>query len=566
MLKRNLIIPVLILLLIFPVNAQVKEQEETLKREVTMYNPYKPSVPDSKKRSFLPDMNDTMKVRPDIQYDIKTKPYFPVYTISPIKPAALLPDPLPKLYKSFINAGIGNYLTPLAEISITNERSKKGSVGFYGKHFSSNSDIELQNRKNVFAGYMDNDASLFGRKIFDKSLFSGSVDFIQKTRYAYGYDTSVVNYNPTKDDIRMSYYNVGAKASLSSLSMDSSLLSYDFDIYYNYFNNTSDFFQNNFGVKGEMGKSIKDLYVGSGISYDWSRPADTILARSKYIASISPFIKKSTERWNFKLGLQALLDKNMDASSEFHMYPDINFGFVIVPAYISFFSELAGRLEKNDPLKIISENPYLASDGSLFKLNNTDHELILSAGLKGNSGLGGNYLISATYSQIKDHLFYSNRFFPENIVSPDYGNYFLPIYDDVDLLNLHYEMNGPINEKFSFRAAANYNHYTVAKYDYAWNKPEWDAQLGLKYNLRDKILAGMELTAQGDRKLLVSAAESVTYKAPAYFNLNLSAEYRYSKILSFWTRFNNISNKRYYEWVYYPSHRFLFMLGFTYSL
>ena len=32
----------------------------------------------------------------------------PDYTISPIKAAALLPDPLPKLYKSYINAGLGN--------------------------------------------------------------------------------------------------------------------------------------------------------------------------------------------------------------------------------------------------------------------------------------------------------------------------------------------------------------------------------------------------------------------------------------------------------------------------
>ncbi len=90
-------------------------------------------------------MNDTSKVRPDFHYDVKTTPFLPEYTISPIKAAALLPDPLPKLYKSYVNIGIGNYLTPLAEISITNERSKKGSIGFYARHFSykwQNSDLK----------------------------------------------------------------------------------------------------------------------------------------------------------------------------------------------------------------------------------------------------------------------------------------------------------------------------------------------------------------------------------------------------------------------------------------
>ena len=30
------------------------------------------------------------------------------------------------------------------------------------------------------------------------------------------------------------------------------------------------------------------------------------------------------------------------------------------------------------------------------------------------------------------------------------GNYFLPLYDDVELLNLHAEMSGPLNDKISF--------------------------------------------------------------------------------------------------------------------
>ncbi len=90
-----------------------------------------------------------------------------------------------------------------------------------------------------------------------------------------------------------------------------------------------------------------------------------------------------------------------------------------------------------------------------------------------------------------------------------------------------------------------------------WNKPDWDTKLGLKYNLRDKIIAGMEICVQGKRKLVVNGRVSVTclilpedhtvtFDMPAHFNLNLNAEYRYSKILSFWTKLNNISNKRYY--------------------
>ena len=139
-------------------------------------------------------------------------------------------------------------------------------------------------------------------------------------------------------------------------------------------------------------------------------------------------------------------------------------------------------------------------------------------------------------------------------------------------------MSGIINDKLSFFGAANINRYTMGLYDYAWNRPAWDGKIGIKYNLRDKIIAGAELSGEGKRKMVVNGENiiiptgppldnpPVIFEEPAHFNLNLSAEYRYSKILSFWTKFNNISYNRYYEWSYYPSQRFLLMLGFTYSL
>lgn len=577
MMKRNLIIAAFIILSLSPVTAQVKKQETGIRREVTLYNPYKPSLPETKKKSFLPDMKDTMEIKPDFRYDIRTKPFIPVYTISPIKAASLLPDPLPKLYKSFVNIGIGNYFTPLAEISITNERSKKGTFGFYGRHFSTNGKVELDNGDKVFAGYMDNDASLFGRKFFRKSLFESALDFNQKTRYAYGYAPITADYSPDKKDIRLGYMNFGGKVSLSSLTLDSTSFAYDFDMYYNYFYNVENLFQHNFGINGIMAKSYKGFYLGSGMTFDYYKSADSISTDPDYIISVSPFMKKSTEQWNFKFGLQVLTDRSWNL----HVYPDLAFGFNIVPSYVTFFSSISGKLERNNPLKIISDNPYLVStqfpdfvpDGSLFRLPDTDHKLIITAGLKGNTGLTGTYLVSASYSQISSMLFYSNLVSPLSVVPVAHGNYFLPIEDEVNLFNIHAEMSEALSNKITINGIANYYNYDTG-IESAWNKPDWDGKLGLKYNLRDKIIAGMEVTAIGKRKLIVNGDElsSLAFypkeivDMSAHFNLSLNAEYRYSKILSFWTKFDNITYKRYYEWAYYPSQRFLMMIGFTYSL
>ncbi len=472
---------------------------------------------------------------------------------------------------------------------MTNERSKKGTVGFYARHFSTNGNIDLFDGRNAFAGSMDNDASLFGSKFFRYSVMKGSVDFSQKVRYAYGYSPIIsenygpglIDFVPDKSDIRMRFNNIGGNVSLSSLTLDSASFAYKFDIYYNHFYNEKNLYQNSAGFSGIMAKSYDRMYIGSGINYDYYRLPDSLLAVPEYIASISPFIKQNSDQWSFKLGIQVLLDKNMTSDVKLHVYPDINFNINIVPSYINFFAGLSGKLDRNEPSKIIQENPYIIRDGTLFKLPNTSHDLVISTGLRGNTGIGGNYIISASYSVISNMLFYSNINYPDSVFATARGSYFSVLTDNVELFNIHGEMSGQITDKLSFNGSANINKYTLSTFEYAWNKPGWDARLGLKYNLRDKIIAGIELTAQGIRHELVNGNLPLTTpdpsvpanldprvitEMPAHVNLNISAEYRYSKILSFWMKLNNISYNRYYEWEYYPTQGFLFMLGLTYSL
>jgi hypothetical protein len=568
--KKILIIIPLMLLACLPVAAQADQQD--LDREVTLYNPYKPSVPDFKKKSYLPDIKDTAKMQPDFKYDITTTAYSPDYTISPIKPAALLPDPLPKLYKSYVKIGLGNHITPLAEVSITNERSKKGAIGFYGRHFSSNGKVVLPNDTKGFAGYMDNDVSLYGKKFFRKNLLEGSVDFNQKLRYAYGYDTSVVDfrtYDPDNKEIRMGYSNVGADISFASLTLDSTSYSYDFDLNYDYFYNTSEKDQHNIGLTGIMAKKYEGFYVGSSLEFQYYILSKSLYDTSKYIFSLSPFVKKSTPQWNFKAGFQLLLDRNMTEKPEFHIYPDALFNFSIVPSYVKFYAALNGKLEKNEPKKIIEENPFLVRDGSLFKLPNTSHNLIVSAGLNGNTGIGGNYLVSASYSVINDMLFFANLVDTSDIISPEIGNLFVPIADDGELLNIHGEISGLIKNKIWYSGVANWYNYSMTQPDLPLNKPGWDLRISMKYNLRNKIVAGADITALGKRKLAtmeVGTLVPLQDDAPMHVNINLSAEYRYTKILSFWVKINNIAFNKYYEWAYYPTQRFICLIGFSYSL
>jgi hypothetical protein len=258
----------------------------------------------------------------------------------------------------------------------------------------------------------------------------------------------------------------------------------------------------------------------------------------------------------------------MTSSAQFHFYPDANFSFAIVPSYVSFIAALGGNLESNNPKHIIDLNPYLVPD-TLFKLRNTSNSLIVSAGLKGNTGIGGTYLLSASYSFVKDMLLYTSVYDALKVPFLT-GNLFVPLNDDGEVFKLHGELGGSVSKKITYAAKVNFYKYTLSNYDHAWNLPQWDFDAAFRYDLRNKIIATAGLTITGKRYMAATTAADfkpdLVTPSPVHVNLNLGAEYRYTKILSFWVKLNNISYNRYYEWVWYPSQRFLFMAGASYSL
>jgi hypothetical protein len=419
---------------------------------------------------------------------------------------------------------------------------------------------------------MDNDVSLFGKKFFSNSSLDISGNFLQKVRYAYGYNTDEL-FNFNKQDIKHNYYDAGGTVSYSSLNLDSTDLAYDFGLTYDYFHDTNERTMNHLGFSGAMSKLHKGFYIGSGLQIDHYRLSDSINLDPKYILSFSPYVRKSTGQWDFNIGVLLAVEKNLTESPKVYFYPDVKLGFSIVPEYMRFFAGLGGKLVNNEPLNIIPENPYMVPDGSLFRVPNTSHSVIISAGIKGNNGLGGNYLASASYSTVRDMIFYSNVVYPDTAGNVERGNHFIILPDDAEIFNIHGELTGLISDKMSFSASGNYFHYALHENAYAWNKPKWDGKFGLFYNLRNKIIAGTEITAIGKRKLAISESptgwmtlNTTDIEEPLHINLGISAEYRYTKILSFWFKINNISWNRYYEWAYYPSQMFNFMLGFSYSL
>ena len=68
---------------------------------------------------------------------------------------------------------------------------------------------------------------------------------------------------------------------------------------------------------------------------------------------------------------------------------------------------------------------------------------------------------------------------------------------------------------YHLMGAVNFYDYSLSRFQYAWDKPGWDGKLGLKYNLSDKIIAGMEISLQGKRREIVNGDYIPTPPGPS---------------------------------------------------
>jgi len=327
-------------------------------------------------------------------------------------------------------------------------------------------------------------------------------------------------------------------------------------------------------VSASAGKELKGFFASSNLKFEYYKPSGLVSPAHGYLFTLSPSVSKKTTDWIVKLGAAFYVDKFIeDDKAKFHISPDLKFGFNIIPVYLDFFTEITGKLERNRPGNIVLENPFLVFD-EIYRIRNTYFPIIVKAGLTGETGIEGMYRLSASYFTADNYIMFANYCLVQNSINIFKGNYFEPLEDDVEILNLKGETSGRIDNHFTFSAEANYYKYTLTENDYAWGKPDWDAKFIINYNLREKIIAQIGLKATGARHfeavfhnmLLPEIIASTDNKIPAHLNFNFAAEYRYTRILSFWLKFNNISFSRYYEWNWYPSLRFICLAGFTYNL
>jgi len=517
---------------------------------------FRATIADASKLNEAPVVSDSTKKIAVKEYDFSSKKITPGYEVTSITPAQMQGEPLTKLYNGLVKLGMGTYTTPYAEVWYNHLRSKEYAYGLRMKHLSSRATLQDYG----FAGFSDNEISLYGKKFLKEHTLSGDFDYARNVVRFYGYDAKL--HDLEKDATVQRFNLFSANAQL--LSHYSKPQRYNHLVKLSYYN-LADLYkssENNIKASGYVQTSLyKELFrVNASVDYyNYKTKLDTI---NNTIITLNPNFIAKGDKYSAQIGVSVVMD--MFVQSKFYFYPKVDLSYNVFDEIIIPYIGASGGLQKNSFKSLTDNNPFLLSD---VTMKNSNQKYELYGGLKGTLSSNIAYNARASYQTVGNMAMYVND--TKDLLQ----NRFDVIYDEVDLLNVTGEVAYQNREKLKISLRGDYFNYKTKTQLRAWYKPDMAITLSANYNLKDKIVVKADLFYLGTQyaKTFVDDSTSITglkvvaKELKGVFDANLGIEYRYNKKLGFFINLNNIANVRYMRYINYPTQRFSLMGGLSYS-
>jgi hypothetical protein len=519
---------------------------------------FEPTIKDAVKLGDLPEIKDTVKKIANINYAIVSTPLVTKYDVTPIEAAKMKNEPLSKLYHSLLKVGMGTYATPYGEFWANSLRTRDLAYGIHLKHLSSSSHL----KDFGYSGFSDNEAEIFGKKFYKKHTLTGEFNYKRNVSRFYGYDT--IDNKLDKDYTKQRYQLFEPVVKLQSHYTDSSMLNHTIKVGYYNLKDLYNVAENNVKLNTLFNTFINKerLFVAFDADYyNHKLPNDTF---NDVIIKLNPYFETHGKKWMLDIGVAATIDAfSNQSSAKFYFHPQLNAQFDIYESIIIPYAGVNGGLQKNSLRSLSNENPFINSN---INYKNTNTKFNIFGGLKGNLSSKTSYDVKASYSIVDSMHFFVIDYTPNGTLD----NQYKVIYDNTNLFNVSGQVKYQYKEKILFIGKGNYYMYKTKNLTRAYHKPDFDLTFSAHYNLKSKIILKADIFVIGNQFALTQVSDNnFNYTTEpkllkGIVDVNLGAEYRYSKMLSFFVNFNNIANTRYYRWEKYPSQRFNLMAGLTF--
>ncbi|GAB4131814.1 MAG: hypothetical protein Fur0041_02540 [Bacteroidia bacterium] len=500
-------------------------------------------------------VKDTVIPAPAFNYTLQTKRYNTFYTPDTIKAAKLSSEPLQKLYRTYAKAGVGNYTTLMGEFYISSLRSKSGAWGANVRHLSAGNGPDKV--AGEFSGFSNQDASVWGKRFLKKHTLSGNLDYKRDVVYNYG---STVPINVFTKDFTQQRFNLfEAGTELKSHLRDSDAIHHRGALNYYHFYDRYKFTEDNIRFDIEAGRYIRTEFLNVDVGVDYNRNASSSDTVNNTIIRFKPEFRAHGKKFDASIGVA--LYHEAGAENLTYFYPQAFFSYDVVAHIIVPYVWIKGGLERNSYRSLTAVNPFVMSSTAM-NLRNTQRKYELAGGIKGSVSKEVSFDLRAMLYELKNMALFVNTTESDDI----FRNKFKVVYDDVDVMQFHAQLQWQHFEKTRILLTGDYYKFTTTSQLKAWHSPSLRLSAIAQYNLQDKIIGKAQIYyLNGQYALIDGVSGPSAVNVKGLLDINIGMEYRYTKFLSMFLNLNNLAAQRYQRWYAYPTQRFNFMAGLTYT-
>jgi hypothetical protein len=570
----------------------VTTAQDDISKQMEVTRAYTPHIGQATKLTIIPQMVDTVRLRPEVRYTITPTAWQTVFETTKYAPARLDIAPFQKQTPFYVRAGLGYPLMSTADFYYNPYMGNGSTFGVWLNHRGSFSHIENEVGLKPPSTEMLNEAGLYGSKYFGRYRLEGEVSYDNRLYSAYGayntldlssYGKSFVEADPimlgriagriTFGDTftNLERLNFGVGVNLGAAHEDESFYQFDFD---GWAKVGQMFGTHGFEVELSERSAIKRTWGLDGGSFeDWGSAA----------VNLSPRYLFSFNKLELRAGVGITYIKNALESGQWIPSPLLSMKYEMAEGAFVPYLTLSSELVDGSREALTRQNPYLTPYSSASTPMGWTYN-----GRIGASGLINElftYRVWGGVSQLNNMVFFVGTSRDRPIISGNtitfYPHYFTPISDNGTLYSAGFEVGVQNWRGFSVSLHSHLYKYLLDELSFAVGKPSWEVGMRLDYKRRGFAIWG-EVEFMGKRQFLdytlkyeydsgsfngeIRNSENVenlfsTTSVGATINISLGAEYNFSDTLGFFVEGRNLANQRLYPYGHYAGLGASVMVG-----
>ncbi|MFN8395442.1 MAG: hypothetical protein U0176_12430 [Bacteroidia bacterium] len=453
--------------------------------------------------------------------------------------------PMEELKNNLVKVSFGRFASPYAKLWLNTGRNLNGRAGLDFTHASSSKGYV------DYAEWRDDNLGLYGQYFTEDNTFKGNVRF-KNSNYFYFADTTAIANPEFKDSIRNTFTKIEAEGSIVR-NYNPEKVNYDVGLkFQGYFDRWNDK-DIHMSLLPKMHWKITDMFganISSVLTFSNST-FDTV--QSRFFFDLTPTVDFKYEGLTVQCGLK--VNSFTDSTSKFKAFPVLRANYQLVPEKLSVSAGIVGEMYYLKYYDLIEQNRYINRLPDIRPMRDAANIYL---------GFDGQFAKYFTFSargytkKVKDQLVYFN---------PEGAAYYQMLYDS-NFTQSGAEISLVFNKNDKIRAGVkgDFRHFRTSNLTANFNMPGTKVDIWGSYNFANKVWVATEIYVFGPRTMSVTSDSLATpIKQGVVADVNLSAEYRFSKRLSVFLELNNLLDNRWQRWYNYQERPFDIKGGVTFS-